>query len=109
MNGMLYVADIDTIRWFDMKTGEPRGSIPVAGATRFNDIEVAKDGTIYASQTGDQKTPDSWRLYRISAKGEAADAFYVCEEIVVAYVAAWDEPDRGRRGATPLRPAERGG
>jgi sugar lactone lactonase YvrE len=71
MNGLLYVADIDTIRWFDMKTGEPRGSIPVAGAMRFNDIEVAKDGTIYATQTGDQ-TPGSWRLYRISPKGEAA-------------------------------------
>jgi WD40 repeat protein len=71
INGMLYVADIDTIRWFDMKTGEPRGSIPVAGAMRFNDIEVAKDGTIYATQTGDQKTPDSWRLYRIIPKGEA--------------------------------------
>jgi sugar lactone lactonase YvrE len=54
-----------------MKTGEPRGSIPVAGAMRFNDIEVAKDGTIYATQTGDQKTPDSWRLYRIIPKGEA--------------------------------------
>jgi hypothetical protein len=30
-NGMLYVADIDVIRWFDMKTGEPRGSVPVQG------------------------------------------------------------------------------
>jgi hypothetical protein len=40
-NGMLYVADIDTVRWFDMKTGEPRGNIPVEGVTRFNDLEVA--------------------------------------------------------------------
>ena len=24
-NGMLYVVDIDTVRWFDMKTGEPHG------------------------------------------------------------------------------------
>ena len=70
MNGLLYVADIDTIRWFDMKTGEPRGSVPVKGALRFNDIEVGMDGTIYATQTGDQ-TPDSWRVYRISPKGEA--------------------------------------
>ena len=53
-NGMLYVADINTIRWFDMKTGEPRGSVDVPDATRFNDIEVAADGTIYATQTGDQ-------------------------------------------------------
>ncbi len=52
INGMLYVVDIDTVRWFDMKTGEPRGNIPVAGVTRFNDLEVATDGTIYATQTG---------------------------------------------------------
>ena len=45
--GMLYVVDIDTVRWFDMKTGEPKGNIPVNGAGRFNDLEVAKDGTIY--------------------------------------------------------------
>ncbi len=65
-NGMLYVADIDTIRWFDMKTGEPRGSVPVQGATRINDIEVAKDGTIYATQTAQ---PGSG-VYRISPGGQ---------------------------------------
>ncbi len=65
-NGMLYVADIDVIRWFDMKTGEPRGSVPVQGATRINDIEVAKDGTIYATQTA---TPNSG-VYRISPQGQ---------------------------------------
>ena len=70
-NGMLYVADIDTVRWFDMKTGEPRGAVPVAGALRFNDIEVANDGTIYATQTGTQD-PTSWRVYRISPKGESS-------------------------------------
>jgi len=70
INGMLYVADIDTVRWFDMKTGEPRGNIPVAGVTRFNDIEVAADGTIYATQTGTMDAT-SWRVYKITPKGEA--------------------------------------
>jgi sugar lactone lactonase YvrE len=70
-NGMLYVVDIDTVRWFDMKTGEPRGSIPVAGATRFNDLEVASDGTIYATQTG-TADPTSWRVYKITPKGESS-------------------------------------
>jgi sugar lactone lactonase YvrE len=70
-NGMLYVVDIDTVRWFDIKTGEPRGSIPVAGVTRFNDLEVAADGTIYATQTG-TTDPESWRIYKITPKGEAA-------------------------------------
>jgi sugar lactone lactonase YvrE len=69
-NGRLYVADIDTVRWFDMKTGAPQGAIPVAGATRFNDLEVAEDGTIYATQTGTTE-PASWRVYRITPKGEA--------------------------------------
>ncbi len=53
-----------------MKTGEPKGHITVPGAQRFNDIEVAKDGTIYATQTGDQES-SSWRLYQISPKGES--------------------------------------
>ena len=69
-NGFLYVADIDTVRWFDMKTGAPQGAIPVSGATRFNDIEVAADGTIYATQTGTMD-PTSWRVYKITPKGEA--------------------------------------
>lgn len=71
VNDRLYVADIDTVRWFDMATGEPRGSVTVEGASRFNDIEVAEDGTIYATQTGDQ-TSDSWRLYRITPQGQAS-------------------------------------
>jgi sugar lactone lactonase YvrE len=66
----LYVADIDTIRWFDLKTGEPKGNTVVQGATRFNDIEVDKAGNIYATQTGDQNS-DTWRLYKISPKGDA--------------------------------------
>jgi len=71
VNGRLYVADIDTIRWFDMATGEPRGSVAVPGATRMNDIEVAEDGTIYATQTGDD-TSESWRVYRITPQGQAS-------------------------------------
>ena len=70
-NGMLYVVDIDTVRWFDIKTGEPKGATPVAGATRFNDLEVAADGTIYTTQTG-TTDPSSWRVYKITPKGEAS-------------------------------------
>ena len=71
INGRLYVADINTIRWFDMATGEPQGDVTVDEASRFNDIEVAADGTIYATQTGDQ-TSDTWRVYRITPQGEAS-------------------------------------
>jgi sugar lactone lactonase YvrE len=71
VNDQLYVVDIDTVRWFDMATGQPRGSVAVPGATRFNDIEVAEDGTIYVTQTGDDN-PASWRVYKVTPKGEAS-------------------------------------
>jgi len=70
-NGRLYVVDIDTVRWFDMATGRPLGQIAVSGVTRFNDLEVADDGTIYATQTGDE-TSASWRVYRITPQGQAS-------------------------------------
>jgi SMP-30/Gluconolactonase/LRE-like region len=69
-NGMLYVVDIDTVRWFDMKSGEPKGNIPVNGAGRFNDLEVAKDGTIYATVTGAPQDPTTWKVYKITAQSQ---------------------------------------
>ena len=62
-NGMLYLADRDggtnpndpvvsVVRKFNMQTGAPAGEIRVEKSTGFNDIEVADDGTIYATQTG---------------------------------------------------------
>jgi WD40 repeat protein len=68
INNTLYVADIDTVRWFDMTTGEPRGSVQVPGATRLNDVEVTADGTIYATQTGDTNAA-SWKVYTITPAG----------------------------------------
>ena len=71
INGLLYVVDINVVRWFDMETGQPQGSITVEDAQRFNDLEVAEDGTIYATQTG---TNDSttWRIYRITPQGDSS-------------------------------------
>src|SRR5262249_13376468 len=34
---LLYVADLDTVRMFDRKTGEPKGEVKVPGATFLND------------------------------------------------------------------------
>ena len=84
-NGMLYVADRDggtgpadpavsVVRWFNMKTGAPAGEIRVPKSTGFNDIEVADDGTIYATQTGTGgATPDpmSWQVWKITKDGTA--------------------------------------
>lgn len=69
-NGRLYLADIDTIRWFDLQSGAPLGSMQIPGVSRFNDLEVAADGTVYATQTG-ADAADTWRLYRISPEGNA--------------------------------------
>ena len=85
-NGMLYVADRDggttanepsvaVIRRFDMRTGAPAGEVRVERSAWFNDIEVAEDGTIYATQTGDRgETPDpaTWQVWRIAPDGAAS-------------------------------------
>ena len=69
--GLVYVADINVVRRFDMATGEPRGSVTVEDALRCNDIEVATDGTVWATQTGTGESA-SWRVYRIGPDGDAA-------------------------------------
>jgi hypothetical protein len=85
-NGMLYVADRDggttptepsvaVIRKFDMKTGKPSGEFRVDRSTWFNDIEVADDGTVYATQTGDRGAnadPATWQVWKITSDGDAS-------------------------------------
>jgi sugar lactone lactonase YvrE len=50
--GTLYVADIDTVRLFDRKTGAPKGEVKVAGATFVNDLFAAADGKVYVTDSG---------------------------------------------------------
>jgi len=85
-NGMFYVSDRDggtsqadpsvaVIRRFNMQTGAPAGEFRVPGSTGFNDIEVADDGTIYATNTGaGGQTPDpmTWQVWRIRPDGTAS-------------------------------------
>ena len=85
-NGVLYVADRDggtgpndptvaVIRRFDMKSGRPAGQVRVEKSTGFNDVEVADDGTIYATQTGaggQNADPTTWQLWKIAADGAAS-------------------------------------
>jgi sugar lactone lactonase YvrE len=72
MNDLLYLADVDVVRWFDMNTGAPRGSATVKGISGFiNDVEVAADGTIYASQTGGDD-PNSWRIFKLTPQGDSS-------------------------------------
>jgi len=47
----LYVADIDTVRMFDRKTGAPKGDIAIKGALFLNDMAAGPD-SVYVSDTG---------------------------------------------------------
>ena len=49
---VLYVADLDTVRMFDVKTGAPKGEIKLEGATFANDVAASDDGRIYVSDSG---------------------------------------------------------
>ena len=51
-DGVLYVADIDTVRLFDRKTGEPKGEVAIKGATFLNDVALGADGNLYVSDSG---------------------------------------------------------
>lgn len=82
-NGMLYVADRDggtsasdpsvaVIRKFDMRTGVPAGETRIPAVAWINDIEVADDGTIYATRTGDlgdNPDPTTWQVWKIAPDG----------------------------------------
>jgi len=65
--GLLYVADIDTVRTFDLATGAPRDAFHVPEANVLNGIAVTSDGAIYVSNT---RPPE--RIYRITADGEVS-------------------------------------
>ena len=85
-NGMFYVSDRDggtspsdpliaVIRRFNLQTGAPASEIRVPRSTGFNDIEVADDGTIYATQTGvgaPSPDPTTWQVWKITRDGAAS-------------------------------------
>ena len=58
-----------------MKPGEPMGEVKIEGSPWINDIEVAPDGTIYASNTGvggKEPQPDSWQIWKVAPDGVAS-------------------------------------
>ncbi len=82
-NGSLHLADRDggtseddpsvaVVRQFDLETGAPTGEIRIDDSPWINDIEVADDGTIYVTQTGDMgedPDPATWRVWEIAPDG----------------------------------------
>lgn len=74
--GVLYTADMDVVRTFDLATGQPGRVYAVEGATFLNGIAVTSDGTIFVSNT----RPES-RVFKITADG-AASVFVEGEPLV---------------------------
>jgi hypothetical protein len=65
----LYVADLDTVRIFDRKTGAPVGDVKIPGATFLNDLTTTSDGHVLVSDSG----------FKVTAKGfdqTGSDAVY---------------------------------
>jgi hypothetical protein len=53
----LLVADIDVVRLFDRKSGDPIDTWTVTGATFLNDVAVGFDGTVYVTDSGFRAGP----------------------------------------------------
>lgn len=49
---LLYVADLDKVRTFSLKTGAPKGEIKLEGATFANGVVAGPDGKVYVSDSG---------------------------------------------------------
>ncbi|TFI57571.1 gluconolaconase [Sphingomonas parva] len=79
----LYVADskggtadgsprIALLRRFDLSTGALQGEVTVPESQWLNDIAVAADGTVYASQTGAADGSIPYRIYRVTPDGKVS-------------------------------------
>jgi sugar lactone lactonase YvrE len=68
--GILYVADLNTIRKFDHKTGKPKGKIAVKDAVFLNGLAVSPDGkSLYVSDS-------AVKINQGQFSGTDADAIY---------------------------------
>jgi streptogramin lyase len=68
----LYVTDITVIRMFDRRTGRPKGTIEVPGATFMNDLAAGPGGVVYATDSGlkpDFSPSGTDAVYRIDPAG----------------------------------------
>jgi len=72
-NGNLYVADLDTVRVFDLKTGAPKANVKIPGATFLNDVDADASGKVYVSDTGVKLGPKGF-------EPTSTDAIYVIDK-----------------------------
>jgi len=83
--GRLYVADISVVRVFDLRTGAPRGEIPVRGSTFLSGLAARPDGALFVADAG----PPTGRL-----DGQGTEAVYVIEGRRVRSLARGSELSR---------------
>ncbi len=84
---LLYVADIDCIRAFDLATGAPVDAICVPGATFLNDVAAGPGGVLYFTDSG----------LRMGDEGlvpSGSDAVYRMEAGIPKVIAAGEELGR---------------
>lgn len=81
----LYVADIDTVRIFDRKTGAPGGEVKIPGASFLNDVAGAGDGRVLVSDTGvdgkDFSSKGTDALWAIDVKTKKATPLVKAKEL----------------------------
>lgn len=71
----LWVSDIDAVRAFNRRTGEPVATVELKGATFLNDVVIGPDGSVYITDTGIRFSakgvmthPGKDRVYRITGR-----------------------------------------
>lgn len=67
---LLWVADIDVLRAFDRRTGEPRGDVPVPGATSLEYVTIDRHGALWCTDSGldaKQQPTGSDAIWRLAA------------------------------------------
>ncbi len=83
VGGKLYLSDRDggttptepsvaVVRMFDMATGAPAGEVKAPDSPWMNDIAVARDGTVYGTQTGNAAQNIPMRVWKITPDGKAS-------------------------------------
>jgi glucose/arabinose dehydrogenase len=78
----LYVADINVVRSFDRKTGEPLGKVAILTAHDLDALAVAPDGTLYVSDTGQLGSKTEVRKRK--GKGKSAEPQGTSSEAIYA-------------------------
>jgi hypothetical protein len=89
----LYVADIDTVRTFDLKKGTHKADLPIPKATFLNDVVASEDGKIYVSDSGlkagrDGFEPSGTDAIHVIERGKVKNGLFLLNKkdlVVVTY------------------------